>query len=73
MNGAEMELMGIREIAQAMVVSPARAHRICHGHVAFPAPAARLAMGPVWIKADVEDFLDKWDRKPGRPPVRITK
>lgn len=33
----------------------------------FPQPVADLKAGPVWDRAEIERFSNKWDRKAGRP------
>ena len=60
------KLAGLAEIAGLAGVSRQRAGQLA-AHPAFPAPVARLAMGPVWREADVTKFLAT-ERKPGRRP-----
>lgn len=60
------KLAGLAEMASLAGVSRQRASQIA-SHPDFPAPVARLAMGPVWREADVIKFLDT-PRKPGRRP-----
>lgn len=60
------KLAGLAEIAGLAGVTRQRASQIA-AHPDFPAPVARLAMGPVWREADVQKFLDT-PRKPGRRP-----
>jgi hypothetical protein len=59
-------LAGLAEVADLAGVSRTRAGQLA-GHPDFPAPIARLAMGPVWRESDVKKFLDT-PRKPGRKP-----
>jgi hypothetical protein len=33
----------------------------------FPEPVYELRTGPLWIRAGIERFNERWDRKPGRP------
>ena len=61
-----MRLAGLAEIAGLAGVSRQRASQLA-GHPDFPAPIARLAMGPVWRESDVQAFLAT-PRKSGRRP-----
>jgi hypothetical protein len=54
-------LMGVTEIAALLNVSRQRAQQIAKTK-GFPDPYDTLAMGPVWMKVDVE----KWARETGR-------
>lgn len=54
-------LMGTTEVAQLLGISRQRVHQIATAD-GFPEPVARLAAGPVWESADVED----WAREQGR-------
>jgi hypothetical protein len=60
------KLAGLAEIAGLAGVSRTRAGQIT-AHPEFPAPVQRLAMGPVWLEADVKAFLAT-PRKAGRKP-----
>ncbi|HEX3958088.1 MAG TPA: hypothetical protein VHZ03_15850 [Trebonia sp.] len=60
------KLAGLAEIAGLAGVSRTRAGQIT-AHPEFPKPVQRLAMGPVWVEADVRKFLAT-PRKPGRKP-----
>ena len=57
-------LAGLAEIAGLVGVSRSRASQIT-AHPDFPAPVQRLAMGPVWVEADVVKFIET-PRMPGR-------
>ena len=54
-------LMGLTEIATLLGVSRQRAGQLASSEV-FPAPTARLGMGPVWESADVV----RWAQETGR-------
>lgn len=54
-------LMGIAEIAGLLGVTRTRVHQLRTGG-ALPEPYDTLAMGPVWLRADVE----RWAREAGR-------
>jgi hypothetical protein len=54
-------LMGIAEIAELLRVSRTRVHQL-RAEGALPDPHDQLAMGPVWLKVDVE----RWARETGR-------
>lgn len=61
------KLAGLAEVAGLAGVSRSRAGQLA-AHPGFPAPVQRLAMGPVWLEADVKAFLVA-PRKPGRRKV----
>ena len=54
-------LMGVAEIAELLDVSRQRVTQLAKS-AAFPAPYDVLAMGPVWLKTDIE----RWAREAGR-------
>jgi predicted DNA-binding transcriptional regulator AlpA len=56
-----VDLVGVREIGRMLGVSKQRADQLTHKGD-FPEPAAALATGRVWERADVE----AWARKTGR-------
>ena len=60
------KLAGLAEVASLAGVSRSRAGQLAN-HPDFPEPVDRLAMGPVWVEADVTKFLAA-PRKPGRKP-----
>lgn len=66
MKRAIPKLAGLAEVAGLAGVSRTRAGQIT-AHAEFPKPVDRLAMGPVWLEADVKAFLAV-ERKPGRKP-----
>lgn len=62
------DLVGIGEIAERAGVAVNTVHAWRRRHADFPAPVARLAVGPVWLWQDVE----RWTavpRPPGRPRI----
>ncbi len=54
-------LVGITEIARLLGVSRQRVGQLAKAET-FPSPAAVLAAGPVWERADV----DRWAQESGR-------
>lgn len=60
------DLVGLREIAMQFGVSSQRAHQIIQigplpdGQPGFPAPVSRLASGPIFTKASVDAFEERW-------------
>lgn len=60
------ELAGLAEVAGLADVSRTRAGQLA-AHPWFPPPVQRLAMGPVWLKANVKTFL-AIPRPAGRSP-----
>lgn len=66
----EVRLAGVTEAASLMRVSRQRATQLSQ-RPGFPAPVAVLAMGPVWLRADLERYQLTRNTKPGRP--RLTE
>lgn len=49
-------------------VSRQRADRITRDHGDFPVPEAKLSVGRVWLREDVEQWIQAHpNRRPGRP------
>ncbi len=65
------ELIGIAELANLVNVSRSRASAMA-ARRDFPAPYARLASGPVWIKANLSRWFEEWQRRPGVNRERAT-
>ncbi|MEX0755715.1 MAG: hypothetical protein WD556_11460 [Actinomycetota bacterium] len=61
-----IELVGATELAEMLGVTRQRASTLATSST-FPAPLARLASGPVWLKGSVLRFASEWERRPGRP------
>lgn len=59
-------LLGVSEVAAKLGVSRQRLSEL-RRRPDFPAPVSELAAGPVWSGASLGRFVDRWDRKPGRP------
>ncbi|MFV2083828.1 helix-turn-helix transcriptional regulator [Micromonospora sp. LOL_021] len=54
----DFELVGAQEIAKMLGVSRQRVHIISR-RKGFPDPVAVLAMGSVWLKSDVERWIQE--------------
>jgi hypothetical protein len=65
------ELVGVSEIADILGVTRQRASALAKT-AGFPAPVATLASGPVWTRPSLNQFVDEWPRKDGRPPKLAT-
>jgi hypothetical protein len=63
----EDQLLGVRELARELGVSPQRVSAMARKLGSFPTPWATLASGPVWRRAEVDRFVRAWPRKSGRP------
>lgn len=63
------QLVGIREIAELLGVTPQRASTLCRSS-SFPVPVAELRAGPIWMAHSVRLFLEEWKRLPGRPRLK---
>ncbi|WP_427017857.1 hypothetical protein ACQCSX_04380 [Pseudarthrobacter sp. P1] len=64
------DLVGLKEIAEILHVSPQRANVLVKQD-GFPAPVLSLAAGQFRTRASVESWASKWERKPGRRPGAI--
>ena len=67
MRASELPVVGLSEIAELLHVSKRTATRYT-ARADFPAAAAKLAMGPIWWAADVEEWIAKTPIRRGRPP-----
>jgi len=63
------ELVGVAEMAEILGVSKQRISELA-ATPKFPRPLAQLKGGPVWDRASIGNFLQTWQRKPGRPRKR---
>lgn len=63
----EQDLVGNREIAEMLGVTPQRASQLTV-RTDFPAPLVTLKSGPVYTRTSIEVFSLGWNRKPGRRP-----
>jgi prophage regulatory protein len=61
-NTAQLRLVGAHEIRDMMGCCRQRVYRLT-GRDDFPAPAARLAQGTVWLADEVEEWITN-RRKP---------
>ena len=64
-EGAIPRLVGVKEVAGLLGVSPQRASELAKS-VSFPRPVTKLASGPVWLEASIQHFASDWKRLPGR-------
>lgn len=60
------DLLSTAEVAEKLGVQRQRVHQL-RSHPLFPKPAFEPASGPFWLEDAIDEFLEKWDRKPGRP------
>ncbi len=61
------ELVSVPEAAEILGVSPQRVHELAATNATFPGPVYELRTGKLWLRAAVEAFSQRWERKPGRP------
>lgn len=61
------DLVSAPEVAEILHVSRQRVHQLLSEHKRFPEPLYRLGSGPLWLRAAIEAFDERWTRKPGRP------
>jgi len=64
-----LQVVGLAEVAELLDVSKRTATRYT-ARPDFPEPAAELAMGPIWLRADVERWSSRSPVRRGRPPRR---
>ena len=64
---SELRVVGLAEVADLLGVSKRTATRYA-ARSDFPKPAAKLAMGPIWLTDDVEDWISRTPVRRGRPP-----
>jgi predicted DNA-binding transcriptional regulator AlpA len=69
---AELRLLGLTEISKLIGVSKRTASRYA-AREDFPRPVAELAMGPVWLADDVEDWIGRTPVRRGRPATRARR
>jgi hypothetical protein len=60
------QLAGVTEVAEMLGVTRQRASALTT-HPAAPAPVARLASGPVYVRDSWCRFAETWPRRGGRP------
>lgn len=61
------ELVAAPEAGEILGVSPQRVHELAGGRAGFPEPVYELRTGKLWLRAAIEAFAQRRDRKPGRP------
>ena len=59
--------VGVVEIAEMLGVSRQRVNQLMHTYADFPEPMAELAMGRLWHRADIENWVRSHPRPTGRP------
>ncbi len=62
---AEQRLAGLAETAELLRVTRPRV-AVLRKRPDFPRPVAELASGPVWVAGEIEAFVQRWNRQPGR-------
>ncbi|MEU8264500.1 hypothetical protein AB0C02_28240 [Micromonospora sp. NPDC048999] len=66
---SRMELMGLKEAAAELGISPQRVDQLSRTNPEFPAPVARPSSGAVFTAESIRAVKERgWQRKPGRPP-----
>lgn len=66
-----LDLAGVAEAAELLGVSKRRVRELQQVHSDFPAPAAELRAGPVWLRPDLVAWAAKWPRRTGRPRKKM--
>ena len=65
-------LASAADAAEILGVSRQRVHQLAASNTRFPAPVARVGTGPLWTVPAIEHFARIWERRPGRPAVRVS-
>jgi hypothetical protein len=60
------DLVGTTEVAEILDISRQRIHELRKAG-RFPEPVVELAGGPIWVRATITAFDERWERKVGRP------
>ena len=63
MSGDRQRYMGLAEIAERLGVSRPRVEQL-RQRPDFPEPAAKLAMGPIWLASQIERWVQKHRPQP---------
>jgi hypothetical protein len=66
------DLVGTTEAAKMLGVTRQRFHEL-QAAGRLPQPKVELAAGPIWLRAAVTAFEERWDRTPGRPASNLAK
>ncbi len=66
------ELVSAPEAADILGVSSQRVHELAADKADFPQPVYELRTGKLWLRAAIEAFGRRWERKPGRPSKAIS-
>jgi hypothetical protein len=61
------DLVSIVEVAEMLGVSRQRVHQILRAYPDFPAPEAELAIGRIWRRQPIADWMVSHPRSTGRP------
>jgi predicted DNA-binding transcriptional regulator AlpA len=61
------DLVSVPEIAMMLGVSRQRVHQLIQAYEDFPEPVAELAVGRIWNRSDIEQWIASHPRRTGRP------
>jgi hypothetical protein len=61
------DLVSIVEVAEMLGVSRQRVHQILRAYPDFPEPEAELAVGRIWRRQPIADWMASHPRSTGRP------
>ncbi len=61
------DLVSGAEAARILGVSRQRLHTLAAQHPGFPRPMYELGVGKIWLRAAIEAFDQRWERRPGWP------
>ncbi len=61
------DLVSIVEVAEMLGVSRQRVHQILRAYPDFPVPEAELAVGRIWRRQSITDWMASHPRSTGRP------
>lgn len=61
------DIVSAVEAADMLGITRQRVHQLWRDRKDFPEPLYELRTGPLWMRAGIKAFADRWERKPGRP------
>ena len=64
------DIVGSNEADEILGVSRQRLHEL-RAAGRFPDPLVELSATPIWLRPTIEAWLERWDRRPGRPAKQV--
>ena len=61
--GKHLDLVGVAEIAEMLGRTRQRVHQLIRENHDFPQPVAELSAGKIWLRQDIQAWVEKHGRK----------